>query len=42
MFEYATSGRFESAAVIGIIIALISLIVMWLAVRLGLKMEQDR
>jgi iron(III) transport system permease protein len=42
MFEYATSGRFESAAVIGIIIALISLVVMWLAVRLGLKMEQDR
>jgi iron(III) transport system permease protein len=42
MFEYATSGRFESAAVIGIVIALISLIVMWIAVRLGLKMEQDR
>jgi iron(III) transport system permease protein len=42
MFEYATSGRFESAAVIGIVIALISLIVMWLAVRMGLRMEHDR
>jgi len=42
MFEYATASRFESAAVIGIIIAVISLIVMWLAVRLGFKMGIER
>ncbi len=38
MFDLATSSRFESAAVIGVIIALISLIVTSIAFRIGLKL----
>lgn len=35
MFEYATAGRFESAAVIGVLIALISLVITSIAFRIG-------
>jgi iron(III) transport system permease protein len=35
MFEYATAGRFESAAVIGVLIALISLTITSIAFRVG-------
>lgn len=38
MFDYATAGRFESAAVIGVVIALISLVITALAFRVGLRM----
>jgi iron(III) transport system permease protein len=37
MFDFATSGRFESAAVVGVIIALIALVVTALAFRLGAR-----
>lgn len=38
MFEYATAGRFESAAVIGVLIALISLLFTSIAFRIGGKL----
>lgn len=38
MFEYATAGRFESAAVIGVLIALISLAFTSIAFRIGGKL----
>jgi iron(III) transport system permease protein len=38
MFEYATAGRFESAAVIGVLIALISLVFTSIAFRIGGKL----
>jgi iron(III) transport system permease protein len=37
MFEYATAGRFESAAVIGVLIAMISLPITSLAFKIGGK-----
>ncbi len=38
MFEFATAGRFESAAVIGVLIALISLAFTSIAFRIGGKL----
>jgi iron(III) transport system permease protein len=38
MFDYATAGRFESAAVIGVIIAIISLVITTIAFRIGVRM----
>ncbi|MFM9970049.1 MAG: ABC transporter permease, partial [Burkholderiales bacterium] len=37
MFEYATASRLESAAVIGVVIAVISLIITSIAFKIGLK-----
>jgi iron(III) transport system permease protein len=42
MFEFANSGRFESSAVIGILIALISLVIIAIAFRVGLKLGIER
>ena len=42
MFEFANSGRFESSAVIGILIALISLAIIAIAFRVGLKLGIER
>lgn len=41
MFDFATSSRFESAAVIGVLIAIISLIVTSIAFKVGLKLGVD-
>ena len=38
MFDYATAGRFESAAVIGVIIAMISVVITTVAFRIGVRM----
>jgi ABC-type Fe3+ transport system permease subunit len=38
MFDFALSGRFESAAVLGVLIACISLIMTMIAFRVGNKM----
>lgn len=35
MFQYATASRFESAAVIGVLIALLSLAITWIAFKVG-------
>jgi ABC-type Fe3+ transport system permease subunit len=37
-FDYATAGRFESAAVIGVIIAMISVVITTVAFRIGVRM----
>lgn len=42
MFEFANSGRFESSAVIGILIALISLVIVAIAFRIGIKLGIER
>ena len=42
MYEFANSGRFESSAVIGILIALISLVIIGIAFRVGLKLGIER
>jgi iron(III) transport system permease protein len=42
MFEFATSSRPESAAVIGVIIAILSLIITSFAFRIGIRMTAER
>jgi iron(III) transport system permease protein len=38
MFNFAADGRFEAAAVIGVIVAIISLVITSIAFKIGLKM----
>jgi iron(III) transport system permease protein len=42
MFEFANSGRFESSAVIGILIAAISMAIIAVAFRVGVKLGIER
>jgi iron(III) transport system permease protein len=39
LFEYASSGEMESAAVIGVLIAAMSMVIVSLALRFGLKIR---
>lgn len=42
MFEYSTGGALESGAVVGVLIAALALIMVWIARRLGLSMNPHR
>jgi hypothetical protein len=42
MFQFATASRLESAAVIGVIIALISLLFTSIAFKIGIRMNVER